>query len=418
MKETPYLCGGEFFALLISTFKYIFMKANHVCGKIYHIGVNDRRKPLFENMWPLPGGVAYNSYLIADQKTALLDTVELGTGGSFADEIKQLLGGRELDYLVVNHMEPDHSGEIKNILEAFPHVTVVGNKFTLKILQNYWGTVQNFQEVKDGEDLPLGHHILRFVTTPMVHWPESMMTYDLTENVLFAQDAFGAFGTLDGTVFDDQIDLRDYETEMRRYYSNIVGKHSLHVQKALAKLNGVSVSCICPLHGVMWRKNPAHAVELYDKWSRYEAENAVLVLFASMYHNTEVVADYIAGKIVEEGVNNVRVYDVSKTHVSYLISEAWRCKSIVLGSCAYNGGMHPMMELFCREMEHYGLKNRQLALFGSYSWGGGGLRALQGFADGIGWEASAAPVELAGKPDNDKLKQFDQLAKDVVVKLN
>ena len=405
MKETPYLCGGEFFALLISTFKYIFMKANHVCGKIYHIGVNDRRKPLFENMWPLPGGVAYNSYLIADQKTALLDTVELGTGGSFADEIKQLLGGRELDYLVVN-------------LEAFPHVTVVGNKFTLKILQNYWGTVQNFQEVKDGEDLPLGHHILRFVTTPMVHWPESMMTYDLTENVLFAQDAFGAFGTLDGTVFDDQIDLRDYETEMRRYYSNIVGKHSLHVQKALAKLNGVSVSCICPLHGVMWRKNPAHAVELYDKWSRYEAENAVLVLFASMYHNTEVVADYIAGKIVEEGVNNVRVYDVSKTHVSYLISEAWRCKSIVLGSCAYNGGMHPMMELFCREMEHYGLKNRQLALFGSYSWGGGGLRALQGFADGIGWEASAASVELAGKPDNDKLKQFDQLAKDVVMKLN
>lgn len=394
------------------------MKANHVCGKIYHIGVNDRRKPLFENMWPLPGGVAYNSYLIADQKTALLDTVELGTGGSFADEIKQLLGGRELDYLVVNHMEPDHSGEIKNILEAFPHVTVVGNKFTLKILQNYWGTVQNFQEVKDGEDLPLGHHILRFVTTPMVHWPESMMTYDLTENVLFAQDAFGAFGTLDGTVFDDQIDLRDYETEMRRYYSNIVGKHSLHVQKALAKLNGVSVSCICPLHGVMWRKNPAHAVELYDKWSRYEAENAVLVLFASMYHNTEVVADYIAGKIVEEGVNNVRVYDVSKTHVSYLISEAWRCKSIVLGSCAYNGGMHPMMELFCREMEHYGLKNRQLALFGSYSWGGGGLRALQGFAGGIGWEASAAPVELAGKPDNDKLKQFDQLAKDVVMKLN
>ncbi len=394
------------------------MKANHVCGKIYHIGVNDRRKPLFENMWPLPGGVAYNSYLVADQKTALLDTVELGTGGSFADEIKQLLGGRELDYLVVNHMELDHSGEIKNILEAFPHVTVVGNKFTLKILQNYWGTVQNFQEVKDGEDLPLGHHILRFVTTPMVHWPESMMTYDLTENVLFAQDAFGAFGTLDGTVFDDQIDLRDYETEMRRYYSNIVGKHSLHVQKALAKLNGVSVSYICPLHGVMWRKNPAHVIALYDKWSRYEAENAVLVLFASMYHNTEVVADYIAGKIVDEGMNNVRVYDVSKTHVSYLISEAWRCKSIVLGSCAYNGGMHPMMEQFCREMEHYGLKNRQLALFGSCSWGGGGLRALQGFADCIGWEASATPVELIGKPDNNKLQQFDQLAKEVVAKLN
>lgn len=394
------------------------MKANHVCGKIYHIGVNDRRKSLFENMWPLPGGVAYNSYLIADQKTALLDTVELGTGGSFADEIKQLLGGRELDYLVVNHMEPDHSGEIKNILDAFPNVTVVGNKLTLKILQNYWGTIPNFHEVKDGEDLTLGHHILRFVTTPMVHWPESMMAYDLTENVLFAQDAFGAFGTLDGTVFDDQIDLRDYETEMRRYYSNIVGKHSLHVQKALAKLNGVSVSCICPLHGVMWRKNPAHAVELYDKWSRYEAENAVLVLFASMYHNTEVVADYIAGKIVEEGVNNVRVYDVSKTHVSYLISEAWRCKSIVLGSCAYNGGMHPMMEQFCREMEHYGLKNRQLALFGSYSWGGGGLRALQGFADCIGWETSAAPVELLGKPDNNKLQQFDQLAKEVVAKLN
>lgn len=393
------------------------MKANHVCGEIYHIGVNDRRKALFENMWPLPGGVAYNCYVINDEKTALLDTVELGTGDDFPASIRQTLKGRQLDYLIVNHMEPDHSGEIKHILDSFPEVTVIGNKLTLKMLQAYWGEMKNFREVKDGEDLCLGRHTLRFVTTPMVHWPESMMAYDLTEQVLFAQDGFGSFGTLDGGIYDDEIDLTAYETEMRRYYADIVGKHSPHVQKALAKLAGVPVRYICPLHGVIWRTNPAKAVELYDRWSRYEAEPAVMVLFASMYRNTEAIADYIARRIVEAGVNNVRVYDVSKTHVSYLLAEAWRCKSIVLGSCAYNGGMHPMMEQFCREIEHYGLKERQLALFGSCSWGGGGLRSLQVFAQNICWEQSASPIELQGKPDDAKLQCFDTFAKDIASKL-
>lgn len=389
------------------------MKANRLSDRIFHVYANDRRKSLFENMWPLPSGVAYNCYLINDEKTALLDTVELGSVDDFLGVVKDSLGGKTLDYLIINHMEPDHSGEIGNVLKAYPDVTVVGNKFTKKILNHYYGEGFSFLEVKDGDKLALGYHCLQFVFTPMVHWPESMMAYDQTEHILFAQDAFGSFGTLDGNVFDDEIDLSVYEREMRRYYANIVGRYSQHVGKALGKLVDKSISMICPLHGVIWRKNVAHAVSLYDRWSRCEADESVMIVYASMYHNTEAIADYIAYQLSQLGVKNIRVFDVSKTHVSYLLSEAWRCKSIVLGSCAYNAGMHPMMELFCQELKHSGLKNRQLALFGSYSWGGGGLKALKEHCSTLGWEESGAALEIQGKPNAEKLQVFDSFVQSI-----
>ena len=389
------------------------MKPVHVNNGVYAISVNDRRKQLFENMWVLPQGVAYNCYLIDDEKTALLDTVELGSTNNFMKYIDDVLNGRELDYLIINHMEPDHSGEIQNIIAKYPNVKIVANKLTFKIMQSYSIHVSNFVEVSDGDELNLGKHNLKFVTTPMVHWPESMMAYDTENQILFSQDAFGSFGTLDGAIFDDEANFDFYENEMRRYYSNIVGKHSAMVQKAFAKLQGVPVKIICPVHGLIWRKNPEKVISLYDKWSKYESEAGVLVLFASMYGNTEQVADYIARQIAENGIKNIRVYDVSKTHVSYLISEAWKYGTIVLGSCAYNGEMHPMMELFCREMEHYGLKNRNLALFGTYSWNGGGLRNLQKFAENIGWQQIVTPVEIKGVPDNEKFAEYDVFAKTI-----
>ena len=394
------------------------MKGHRISDCIFHIYANDRRKHLFENMWPRPIGVAYNCYVINDEKTALLDTVELGSSDNFLGELKEILQGKTLDYLIVNHMEPDHSGEIGRVLLAYPEVTVVGNKFTQKILNQYYGSNYAFLEVKDGDELSLGQHCLRFVTTPMVHWPESMMAYECSKQILFSQDAFGSFGALDGNVFDDEIDLVAYEYEMRRYYSNIVGKYSPHVQKALSKLAGTPISMICPLHGVIWRKNIGHLVALYDKWSRYQADDRVMIAFASMYHNTEEIADYIGRQLAECGVKQISIYDVSKTHVSYLLSEAWRCKSIVLGSCAYNAGMHPMMETFCRELHHSALKNRQLAMFGSYSWGGGGLKSLQEACSGWGWEESAAPIDIHGKPDQDKLRAFDEFAKSISEKLH
>lgn len=385
---------------------------------IHWLGTNDRRKQLFENLWPLPCGVSYNSYLIADAKSALIDTIEMGTDGSYLDRIESLLEDRPLDYLVVNHMELDHAGEIATIVHRWPEVEVVGNAKTFKVLTAYFGSLKvNLKEIKDGETLSLGSHTLKFVMTPMVHWPETMMTYEENEKILFSGDAFGTFGTLDGGVLDSETRFEFYEDEMRRYYSNIVGRYGSFVQKAIAKLADVPVKTICPLHGPVWRENVAKVIGLYDKWSRCEADDAVVVIYGSMYGNTARMADYIAHKIAERGVRNIRVYDVSKTHISFLVSELWRCRAVVLGSCAYNTEMFPMMETLTREIEHYGLAGRKLALFGTYSWSGGGVRNLRSFAERIGWEMVCDPVDIIGRPDARKYVACDALAESIAVSM-
>lgn len=386
------------------------MKIN-VTERIYWLGVNDRRKNLFENMWPLPNGVSYNSYLIKDEKTALVDTVEMGTDAGYIDWVEQLLEGRDLDYLIINHMELDHAGEVGAIVRRYPNVKIVGNTKTFKILDGYYGIKDNLHDVCDGADLDLGYHKLRFVYTPWVHWPETMMTYDMTDGVLFSADAFGTFGTLDGGIFDDQIDFEIYREEMRRYYSNIVGKYSNMVQKALAKLAGVTVNFLCPLHGPIWRENPSKVIELYDRWSRYEAREGVVVIYASMYGNTAQTADYIARRLSEYGVKQIKVHDVSKSHLSYLISDIWKYRGVILGSCAYNTNMFPLMENLTRELEHMGVKNKYLGLFGSYSWNGGGVRNLNTFAQNIGWEQVACAADIFGSPNPEKLKVCDDIAK-------
>ncbi len=381
-----------------------------VTEKIYWIGANDRRKELFENMWPLPKGVSYNSFLIKDEKTALLDTVELGSHKEFIGTIDALLDGRELDYLIINHMELDHSGEIESLLQRYPNMQIVSNDKAFKILEGYFGEQSNKMCIKDGDTLNLGHHELKFYFTPFIHWPETMMTFDTTEGVLFSGDAFGSFGTLDGAIFDDEMDATKYEDEMRRYYSNIVGKYGNMVQKAFTKLPVSDVKVICPLHGPIWRENPAWVVEKYDQWSKGEGEKGVMVVYGSMYGNTQKVAEYIARKLVEFGVRNVVVHDVSKTHLSYLISDLWKWEGVILGSCAYNAQMFPKMEAFTREIEHMGLKGRKLGLFGSYSWNGGGVRNLKTFAETIGWEMVAEPVDIMGRPTAEQLSACDAIA--------
>ncbi len=384
-----------------------------VSKNIHLITVNDRRKQLFENMWPIPNGVSYNCYLINDEKTALLDTVEFGSSAMFEAQMETALNGKKLDYLIINHMEPDHSGEIQNVLARYPDITVVGNDKTFKIFEAYYGVIENKIVIKDGDTLCLGEKTLKFVLTPWVHWPETMMTYDINSATLFSADAFGTFGTLDGCYFDDEMDtVAKYEDEMRRYYSNIVGKYSNMVQKAFAKLAGVEVKAICPLHGPIWRKNPAKVLEMYDKWSRMEGEDGVVVAYASMYGTTAYMADYIARQLAQNGVRNIITHDVSKTHISYLISDIWKYKAVVLGSCAYNTGMFPMMENLTREMQHLGLKCRNLGIFGSYSWNGGGVRNLLTFAESSGWNMVGS-VDMAGKPSNEKLQELDALAKAV-----
>lgn len=393
------------------------LKPQKVTGKIYWLGANDRKKHLFENMWPLPNGVAYNCYLIKDEKTALVDTIESGVSTEFVDKVEELLEGRTLDYLIINHMELDHSGEIKAIIQRYPNVKIIGNSKTFKVVEAYWGVTENLKQVEDGEELSLGYHHLKFVMTPWVHWPETMMTYDVTEQVLFSGDAFGSFGTLDGGVFDDEIEFAYYEEEMRRYFSNIVGKYANMVQKAFKKLDGVPVKAVCPVHGPVWRSNPEVVLGLYDRWSKMEAENGVVIIYASMYGNTEQIADHIARKIAEQGIKKIRIHDVSKTHISTLINEIWRYKGVILGSCAYNSEMFPLMENLTRELEHMGVKGRELGLFGSFSWNGGGVKNLKKFHESIGWNLVAEPVDIYGIPTADKYAQCDELALAMAEKL-
>ncbi len=388
-----------------------------VTPRVFWTGVNDRRKELFENIWPLPKGVSYNSYLIRDEKCVLMDTVENGSDASYLDWITETLEGRALDYLVVHHMELDHAGEIENLLNRYPEVKIIGNNKTFKVLQAYYGELPNLVEVKDGEELKIGYHTLKFVFTPWVHWPETMMTYEMTDGLLFSGDAFGMFGTLDGGVFDDQVNFDVHESEMRRYYSNIVGKYSSMVQKALAKLSGVKVNTICPLHGLVWRSDPARVIGLYDRWSRQEAEDGVVVIYASMYGNTARMADYIAFKMAQQGVKKIQVFDVSKTHISYLINEIWNYKGVILGSCAYNTQMFPLMHQLTHELLCMGVKNKYLGIFGTYSWNGGGVRNLDLFAQEIGWERVAPSAEILGRPTAAKYEACDVLAEAMAAKL-
>lgn len=387
------------------------MKKIIVSNKAHYIGVNDRKKNLFENNWPLPYGVSYNSYLIADEKTALIDTLEFGSKDNYLEEIEAILQGKTLDYLIVNHMEPDHSSMINWVIKSYPQVKIVANSKAFKMLDAYYSVVkESIHEIKDGDTLDLGYHKLKFIMTPWVHWPETMMTYDMTDSMLFSCDAFGSFGTLDGGIFDDEINFSFYEDEMRRYYSNIVGKYSHMVQKAFAKLTGVPIKFICPSHGPVWRKNPEKAIELYNKWSLHQAQEGVVIAFASMYGNTEKMADYVARLIAEKGVKNIRIYDVSKTDVSYILNDIWKYKSVILGSSAYNSNMHPMMQHLCNELEMLNPKDKNYALFGSYSWSGGGLKSLIPFAEKMSWNMVAPPVEVMGSPKIDEMQGFKEIA--------
>ncbi len=384
------------------------MKIN-ISNRVYYLGTNDRKKALFENNWPLPNGVAYNSYLIADQHPALIDTVEYGSKHCYLKEIDDILEGRPLEYLVVNHMEPDHSSMIDQVVTKYPDIKVIGNCRTQKILSHFFDLApSNFMEVKDMDTLDLGYHKLTFAFTPWVHWPETMMTYDSTDKILFSCDAFGSFGTLDGGIFDDEIDFDlYYEDEMRRYYSNIVGKWSNMVQKAFAKLSGIPVSIIAPSHGPIWRNNPSKVLSLYDKWSKNISEEGVVIAYASMYGNTEIMAERIARLISEKGIKNIRIYDVSKTHPSFILSEIWKYKGLILGSCAYNTDMHPMMSLLTHEISVSEPKNKVVGLFGSSSWNGAGVKALKEFVEKNKLNMIGDTVELYGTPDDDKMSGFN-----------
>ena len=380
-----------------------------IIKNVHWVGVNDRETTLFENFWPLDKGVTYNSYLINDEKVAIIDTVKFNKTNLYISKIKEIIGVKKVDYLVVNHMEPDHSGSMQALISEYPDMKIVGNPKTFDFIRGFYDITDNFYEINESSEIDLGYHKLKFFITPMIHWPETMMTYDTTEKILFSMDAFGGFGTLDGGIFDDEVDLEIYESEIRRYYSNIVAKYSPIVQKALKRLSNLPINIIASTHGPIWRSNPGKIVEFYDKWSRHEAEEGVVIVYGTMYGNTAKMADYVGRVISEQGIKNVKIFDASKTHLSYIISEIWKYKGVIIGSCAYNTNMFPSVELITNKIEHSGLKNRYLGIFGNKCWSGGGVSNLMKFKEKSKLELICDPVEATYTPKDKEYRDLYKL---------
>ena len=337
------------------------------------VGGCDRRLSLFENLFPVPSGVAYNSYLILDEKTALMDTADIAILRQFMDNVLGTLDGRALDYLVVDHMEPDHCAAIDELCRRFPEMKVVGNAKTFNLMRQFYqiDLAGRTVEVKEGDSLDLGSRRLTFVMAPMVHWPEVMMAYEGTEGLLFSADAFGTFGAMNGNLFADEVNFeRDWLDDARRYYTNIVGKYGPSVQTLLKKASGLDIRTLCPLHGPVWREDISWYVDKYLTWSSYEPEEkAVMIAYGSIYGNTENAANILACKLAERGIRNIAMYDASSTHPSTIISEAFRCSHLVFASATYNGGIFSSMEHVLMDLKAHNLQNRTVALMENGSWG-------------------------------------------------
>ncbi len=394
----------------------------NVTEDLYWVGANDHRLHLFENIHPIPLGVSYNAYLLLDNETVLFDTVDWSACRQLMENLDYLLKDRQLDWLVVNHMEPDHGACVEQILLRYPNVKIISSEKAFMLMRQFGFHPDSHEciSVKEGDTHCFGNHTVTFVAAPMVHWPEAMVTFDLTNGVLFSADAFGSFIALDGKLFADEVDFdRDWIDEARRYLTNIVGKYGPHIQLLLKKAGGIvdKIKYICPLHGPVWRKDFGYFIDKYDKWSRYEPEEkGVMIAYASMYGNTEASAQALACKLCEKGCTNVSVYDVSNTHISYLISEAFKFSHIVLASVTYNLGIYPVMHNFLMDMKALNLQNRTFALIENGSWACKSGDLMQKF---INEELKNMTVlnerlSLASSMNADKNVELDTLADSII----
>ena len=338
----------------------------------YWIGGSDRRLSRFENIFPIENGVSYNSYAIIDEKTAIFDTADISISDQYLENLKGVLGEKKPDYLVINHMEPDHCSQIATVVAMYPEITLVGNAKTFTFLSQFFPELNEQRKitVAEGDTLELGKHTLSFVMAPMVHWPEAMFTFDTATGALFSADAFGTFGAIDAGIFADEYDFeKKFLDDARRYYANIVGKYGMQVQAVLKKAAGLDIRMICPLHGPVWRENIAWFIDKYQKWSTYTPEDEdILVIYGSLYGHTESAAQKAAAMIREKSGKSVSVYDVSQTHVSVLTSEVWRCGKIVLFCPTYNNGIYTPMENFLSDCIALTVQNRTFALAQNGTW--------------------------------------------------
>lgn len=389
-----------------------------VTKDLYWVGTNDHRLALFENCFPIPKGVSYNAYLLVDKQTVLFDTVDWSGCRQLIENLEAVLKGRSLDYLVINHVEPDHAASLEVVLQHYPQVKLITNEKAFMLLRQF-GFLADSHEcitVKEGDEFSFGKHNVTFIGAPMVHWPEAMVTLDTTNGALFSADAFGTFGALDGKLFADEVDFdRDWLDDARRYLANIVGKYGVQIQVLLKKTSAVldKVKFICPLHGPVWRKDLMYFIEKYDTWSKYLPETkGVMIAYASMYGNTENAAQVLAAKLCEKGMTNVVMYDVSTTHVSQLISEAFKYSHIVLASVTYNLGIYPAMHNFLMDMKALNVQNRTIGIIENGSWACKSGDLMQNFLeqDLKKMEVLNDRVSLASSLREDKEIELDRLA--------
>lgn len=385
-----------------------------VTNDLYWVGGSDRRLELFENLFPIPRGVSYNSYLLLDEKTVLFDTVDNSIGRQFLDNITALLNGRTLDYLVVNHMEPDHCSMIADLMLRYPDMQIIGNAKTFPMIRQFYALDPEGKTiaVKEGDTFSSGTHTFRFLMAPMVHWPEVMLTYDETDKVLFSADAFGTFGALNGAIFNDEMDFdRDWLDDARRYYTNIVGKYGMQVQNVLKKASALDIRIICPLHGPIWRNNLAYLLEKYDIWSSYRPEvKGVMIAYASMYGNTENLANVLACKLADAGITNLTIHDVSRSDVSELIADSFKYSHIVLASPTYNGGVYPAMSNLLEDMNALGIKNRTVAVLGNGTWAPTSAKLMEArLAEMKGMTLLTENFAVKSALQDDQLEDLDEL---------
>jgi len=390
------------------------MPAVEIKPDVYWIGVNDRTTDLFEGLWPITNeGVSYNSYLIDDEKKAIIDLTKSFKGDEYLNQIDELIDISKVDYVVVNHMEPDHSGILRTLKRIAPQVTLLGSAKTKEMLESFFSIKENVRVVSDGDTISLGKRTLKFFSTPFLHWPETMMTYEVSQNILFPCDAFGGYGAIRGAIFDDQCkDFEFYEREALRYYVNIVANFSARVLGAIEKLAGLPVEVIAPSHGLIWRKNPSRIVELYKKWAEYakgQTEPAVTLVYGSMYGYTELMMNAVAQGISQADVP-LEIFDAARTHVSYILPSLWTKRGVMVGASTYEVSLFPPVEDVLRMAAHKNIKNRKAAYFGSFGWSGGARRSLEKIIEPLKWDL-ADVFEFRGYPKKEDLKRGEEFGR-------
>ncbi|MEE1022245.1 MAG: FprA family A-type flavoprotein [Muribaculaceae bacterium] len=387
------------------------MNIREITPQIFYVGVNDRTTVRFESLWPLPAGVSYNSYIVKDKKTALIDTVELGEAYALFGHLDDLLGDTPVDYLVVNHMEPDHSGSIPLLAARYPQMKIVGNRQTVAMIGGFYhiDDPDRFIIVADGDTLPLGDRTLRFLLTPMVHWPETMMTFEESSSTLFTGDAFGTFGALNGGVVDFETDIELYLSEAYRYYSNIVGKYGKFVVRAMNKVLPLAPKYICPTHGPVWHEHIDRIAAIYDQLANYRSDAGVTIVYGSMYGNTEAVAEALASALAARGEKHIRLFNAGKDEMSFIISEAFRYDGLIVGSPTYSMTLFPPVDTFMKAMKTREVSGKTLGLFSSFTWSAAAGKELAAYAEQMNLPVAAA-LEMKKSMNDDTAKAIEDFA--------